>query len=245
MKTNPFRIVVFISIYMTVTCINGFAARVLKASSEIYSDLRNDEYAMKVIDAYLTIFQSKPDSPIRQPGDDEAFVWLNKQEKQDAGKVARIGLEILKREKDMECKAFIMDVLSCYKNTEKAPLIDEIRNQLQQLPRDEEGKISYKGSLFLYHAAEVLSKYGNESDKQILLNLSRDCTDHAKSERAMVTNAINSLDEKLAKEKADLRPARVWIWITGCALFLVGGILLVWKFFFTRRSGMDGSAHTC
>ena len=225
------KLVLFAS-FVAVLNQTGFGAYKLQATSEIYSDLRSDSQAMKIIDALLRDYQLG-DSPVCQSGDKEALRWLGKQVRLDPAKVAQIAMLILKRESDMGCKSFVVQFLSGMENTDKGPLVEEIRNQLQQLPRNEDRGIRSDGREFLETSAIVLSRLGAEQDKQTLLSLIEGGPDLFKTR---VSKAINELDERLAKEK--VKPlwlttgerlagivsflSRRWTWIIGCGLLFLG-----------------------
>lgn len=230
-----------------------FSQRILagisQATSEIYADLSNDASVIRIIDAWLRMYQMGDDSI--QAGDKEALAWWAKQVKLDPSKVAGVGIEILKREKDMYCKAFMVDSILSLKNFDKTPLFEEIHKQLQQLPRNENGSIRSDGYALLQNSAMALSNDGMESDKDLLLSLSRDCPDLIK---IMISNEVKKLDERLAKEKANPRPPKSrggpasatghpgntgtqsaiaesfysnhWTWVIGGGLILIGGSLL-------------------
>lgn len=233
------------------------AGHISQATSGIYADFSNDTTVIRIIDAWLRMYQ-KGDSSFMQEGDKEALAWWDKQTKLDPSKVARVGLEILKRETDVHCKAFMVDSISSLKPFDKAPLIEAIHNQLQQLPRNENGGIRADGYPLLESSAMALASYGAESDKDLLLSLSRDCPNLLKT---MVSNEVKKLDERLAKEKANPRPPKSrggqdgpasatgrpgntgtqsaiaeflysnhWTWIIGGGLILIGGSLLARRF---------------
>jgi len=239
---------------ITVVSSNCFAQYKLQATSGIYDDLRNDANAIKMVDAWLRMYQLG-DNPSQQEGDREAFVWLANQERMNASKVSQIGIEIVKREKDLNCKSFLISEVSDIQNIDKQPLVEEIHNQLQQLPRKENGDIRRDGFDFIHTSAIVLSRIGTESDKQILLALSRDCPDDI---QIKVANEIKKLDERLARERTNPRAPKGrgepagpssssgrpengdpqtggtdpsfssrWPWILGGGLVLLGGILLL------------------
>ena len=219
----------------------------LHATSDIYSDLGNDAYAIKLIDAWLRLYQSR-DNSIEEE-DKEAIAWWTEQEKLNPAMVARMGIEILKREKDMDCKAYMIGEISGLSNTDKAPLVEEIRHQIQQLPRKEDGGIRSDGLEVLEMSAMVLARFGEASDKQLLLSLLRDCPDTFKNR---MNESIRKLDERQAKQATNSRPPKSrsgqlgsasasehskpdgnevfssnrLAWMIGSGLFLLGGILL-------------------
>lgn len=223
----------------------------MQATSDIYADLRNDGQAMKLVDAWLRLYQTSGGS-MEQEGDKEAIIWLAKQEKQNPAMVARIGIEILRREKNMDCKAYMIGEISGLPNTDMAPLIDEIRNQLHQLPRKDDGSIRSDGLDVLETSAIVISRLGEKSDKQLLMSLIQGCPDTLKKR---VTDLIGKLDERLTMQASNSRPQKSRgeqsgsassserskpigivsfftdkiIWITGCGLLFLWGILLTRK----------------